>query len=67
MAKEVKLGPGQQFGQWTLRGNEHLGKGGNGVVWEAENAAGVGSIFSIFLAAQPAEVEAPVAIREVAS
>src|SRR5581483_5366651 len=40
MANDKKLGPGLQFGQWTL-GNKELGRGGNGVVWEAVNRAGL--------------------------
>jgi len=41
MANEKKLGAGQQFGQWTLTGEAPLGRGGNGEVWAATNAAGV--------------------------
>jgi serine/threonine protein kinase len=36
----MKLAAKQQFGQWNLKGEKPLGKGGNGVVWEAENSAG---------------------------
>src|SRR5687767_3996103 len=39
MAKEQKLTAGQVFGPWTLTGDQELGKGGNGVVWEAVNEA----------------------------
>lgn len=41
MAQEKKLAAGQVFGQWTLVGDEALGKGGNGVVWEATNQSGM--------------------------
>ncbi len=40
MAQEKKLGKGQQFGDWTLHGDEPLGKGGNGVVWSATGSNG---------------------------
>jgi Protein kinase domain len=45
MAQEKKLATGQQFGDWTLQGAEPLGRGGNGVVWEAIGPSGrVGAI-----------------------
>jgi serine/threonine protein kinase len=31
---------GQQFGEWILNGEKPLNKGGNGIVWEAENSNG---------------------------
>lgn len=37
---EQKLAQGVRFGQWTLQGNEPLGKGGNGVVWAARDLQG---------------------------
>jgi hypothetical protein len=40
MAKDQKLAASQVFGQWTLVGEEELGRGGNGVVWQATNARG---------------------------
>jgi serine/threonine protein kinase len=36
----MKLEQGLHFGQWILKGEKPLGKGGNGVVWEAENSDG---------------------------
>jgi serine/threonine protein kinase len=33
----MKLEQGLHFGQWTLKGGKPLGKGGNGIVWEAED------------------------------
>jgi len=40
MTSEKKLAAGQQFGQWRLIGEDCIGKGGNGVVWKAQNTAG---------------------------
>jgi serine/threonine protein kinase len=44
----MKLSHGQRYGQWTLVGDEEIGKGGNGIVWLAENPEGTKGAIKFF-------------------
>lgn len=44
----MNLKHGQHFGQWTLKGDEEIGAGGNGIVWLAENSEGTKGAIKFF-------------------